>query len=610
MMLAGTERPRFRQDLFAESVDEQGATFVDVMDPDSGRVFRFYEVEFSIACAMDGERDVPGLVKWAQDELGVTPSTHEIQTVIATLGELGYLDPSGAAKAAATDVPAASGRATSGLAAGPGPAADTVVDTPALKVPARTPIPVEEAPPRAAAAAGNVSEVSLDLSEHLAVGREDVQEAVRQSRVMAAVEVPPELIEPASSPAPTPARPERPTPAPEPLPRPTPAEARRPAAAAAATKPPARPTPPPVEAKQPERAVEAKQPERAVEAKQPERPVEAKQPERPVEAKQPERPVEAKQPERPVETKQPERPVEAKQPEHKAPVTLPKVPEKQPVAEAPPSRTASTVVFVILILVVLGIGGFLVWKLVLDKPAPAGATGAVGAAPVAPQPAEQQEPPGPPAKPSFTSKIEMSSGRPKTLLSYWAGTIEWVETSGKELKTNDVILKLAGYKPLEAQVAALEKEQVKVLADREAAYQARDAVSPTDEAAMKKAQAKVDAAEKAANTKSDQLLKKTDQLEKHYVRLNVDGTVTLTRKVGEKIGENAPVATVVPVPEPSATFKIPANYKFELGVAMPLSVGERLVTCQVADWEPEKIRITCPPESGVAEGATATWQIP
>jgi hypothetical protein len=86
--------------------------------------------------------------------------------------------------------------------------------------------------------------------------------------------------------------------------------------------------------------------------------------------------------------------------------------------------------------------------------------------------------------------------------------------------------------------------------------------------------------------------------------------VTPLRKVGEKLGENAQVATVVPSSEPSATFKIPPNYKFEIGVAMPLGLGERLVTCQVADWEPEKLRITCPPDSGVTEGAAVTWQIP
>ena len=41
------------------------------IDPDSGNVFRFYEVEYSLACAMDGERDVAGIVKWAEEELGL-----------------------------------------------------------------------------------------------------------------------------------------------------------------------------------------------------------------------------------------------------------------------------------------------------------------------------------------------------------------------------------------------------------------------------------------------------------------------------------------------------------------------------------------------------------
>ena len=62
------------------------------MDPDTGNVFRFFEVEYSIACAMDGKRDVAGIVKWAQEELGLTPSAKEVQTVIATLADLRFID--------------------------------------------------------------------------------------------------------------------------------------------------------------------------------------------------------------------------------------------------------------------------------------------------------------------------------------------------------------------------------------------------------------------------------------------------------------------------------------------------------------------------------------
>lgn len=85
-------RPRFRTDLVAQPIDEGGERFVDVTDPDSGNTFRFYEVEYSIACAMNGQRDVSGLAIWAQMELGLQPSPDELQTVINTLAELGYLD--------------------------------------------------------------------------------------------------------------------------------------------------------------------------------------------------------------------------------------------------------------------------------------------------------------------------------------------------------------------------------------------------------------------------------------------------------------------------------------------------------------------------------------
>ena len=606
MMQTGTEKPRFRQDLLAEAIDEQGAKFIDVMDPDSGTVFRFYEVEFSIACAMDGERDVAGIVQWAKDELGVAPSANEVRTVIATLGDLGYLDMAGASKAAAADVPAAP------VAAAPVTPARVVEAPPPTapaRTPARTPTPAERTPARpAAAAAGGASDVSLDLSEHLAVGREDVQEAVRQSRVMSAVEAPSEALEPAAPPLKVPARPQ------------TPAAAERPAQRAA-------------EAKQPERAAEVKQPERPVlvpqpEVRQPERaperpaerPIEVKQPEAPIEVKQPEAPVEVKQPERPVlvpqpEVKQPERPVEVKQPERpvevvKPAIELPKVPAKQPVPTPEPPRRTSRALIVVLILIVLGVGAFLVWQFVLNQPSQA-ANASVSMAPVAPQPQPQPEqvPPAPPPAKVVTSKIEMSSGRPKTILAFFPGVIEWIETSGKEARSNDIIMKLQGHKAVEAQVAAMTKEVEKLQADMNAAYKARDAVL-NDAAAVDKANAKVAAAEKAYNTKADQLAKKTDQLEPYYVRLTVDGALTVLRKAGEKIGENTQIATIVTPPLPSAVFKIPPELKLEVGQTAVLKQGEQLLTCEIADWEPESLRVSCPPESGAAEGAAVSYELP
>ena len=557
MQPAGSERPRFRQDLVAEPIEEHGAKFIDVMDPDSGSVFRFYEVEFSIACAMDGERDISSLVRWAQEELGVTPSPHEVRTVVATLGELGYLDQTGGARAAAAD------RVT----------ADTTSDRPTDVVavpgmPTRPSMPVQQelevdAGDDTVLQAAEVSEVSIDLSDHIAVGPADVQEAVRQSRVMAAVDGPDDHdVEVTVSPD---------------------------AAPPVQVAQPVHTPPPPIE--------------RPVARPQTPAPVE-----RPVEPVAPP-PITVARPVRP-QTPPTGEPVIAKPSGdvRKPPVELPKVPDKQPVLPPVPDRRTNPVLIGLLIVVLLGGTAFFVWKYVLDKPAQ-GPGPVTGSAEVVPQP--PVKPPAPPSKPKATAKIEMSSGRPKTILAFFAGTIEWIETSGKEAKSNDVIMKLVGAKPLEAQVEALKKDVEKRNTELQAVYKTRDAAQTAgDEAGAKKAQTKIDELEKVYNAKSDQLNVKVDQLEPYLVRLIVDGTLTVTRKVGDKIPENTPVATILQPPEPSVTFKIPANMKLEFGTAAAVKLGEQLVTCVVADWEPEKLRMTCPKEPGVVEGAVITWELP
>ena len=96
------EKPRFRHDLVARPLEDAGIFYVDVADPDSGKQFRFYDVEYSIACAMDGDRNLASLVEWTRSELGVETSLHELKSVVTTLAGLGYLD--GAAKAAGVEV--------------------------------------------------------------------------------------------------------------------------------------------------------------------------------------------------------------------------------------------------------------------------------------------------------------------------------------------------------------------------------------------------------------------------------------------------------------------------------------------------------------------------
>lgn len=146
-MMTSHERPRLRDDLVAEAIEDQGARFIDVIDPDTGSAYRFYDVEYSLACAMDGERDIPGLVRWAQEELGLSPSPGELRTVISTLGELGYLSPEAVAREAARDalttpvgMPAVEPEPASAPA--PGPASGISVELGRFEAPPPEPVAV------------------------------------------------------------------------------------------------------------------------------------------------------------------------------------------------------------------------------------------------------------------------------------------------------------------------------------------------------------------------------------------------------------------------------------------------------------------------------------
>jgi hypothetical protein len=218
------QRPRFRSDLVSRPLEENGQRFVDVTDPDSGKTFRFYEVEYAVACAMNGNRSVGDLIDWSRAELGLEPSEREVQTVISTLGDLGYLQSNGAGdmdlalgspgKSPMDSGPPARKKAESfelGVAgkspmdSGPAPrepaerfelgaAGFGSAEAPPLGGSGPMPTPTPTPPPHAfEAEPATPDDVSVDLSQHLQIGADDVKEAVRQSKVMEAVQMPPDM---------------------------------------------------------------------------------------------------------------------------------------------------------------------------------------------------------------------------------------------------------------------------------------------------------------------------------------------------------------------------------------------------------------------------------
>tara|TARA_R110002073_G_scaffold74100_6_gene181205 strand:+ start:23079 stop:24923 length:1845 start_codon:yes stop_codon:yes gene_type:complete len=229
------EKPFFRYDLQTEAIEDGGQRFVEVTDPNGGKSFRFFEVEYAVACGMDGERSLEALVDWAKSELDLKTTTDELGAIVSKLSELEYL---GAGESTASQA-----EAQDEVAALPEIPAAPVFDEPSsgieveLGTSGKSPLREDRpAPPAVAAdfelgvagvgevqrsgresrdtanmalgAAGNEDvvdapqddfvsgpskEVSTDLSQTFRIDKDEVQAAVRASKVMSAVELPKDI---------------------------------------------------------------------------------------------------------------------------------------------------------------------------------------------------------------------------------------------------------------------------------------------------------------------------------------------------------------------------------------------------------------------------------
>ncbi|MBA3395596.1 MAG: hypothetical protein H0T89_23335 [Deltaproteobacteria bacterium] len=624
------ERPRFRQDLVAEAVDEHGAKFVDLMDLDSGHVFRFYEVEFSIACAMDGERDVPAIIQWAKDELGLAPSMNEVRAVIATLAQHGYLDQSATARAAASDhAPAAAAKpsarddhelgagvvvgqqarqpAPSGIDVELGHAGSAAASAPTQPLPSSGDYdlgapgaPVQAKVPRAPAedfglgapgrGTSSKSDVSLDLADHIAVRADDVKEAVRASKVMSAVEAPKDLMDQVDEPV----KPAVDTKA---------ADAARAAESKAAEAARAAEVARAAETARAEaKAAEAAK-AKAVEAAKAAEKAKVATPTKPVadqkgNEKQKNQKGGQKQKAEQVKDKTKPHPSKAKATD--TPVS------SKPVAEE--RKGVSTALIVLLVLVLGGAGAYFAWRYLIRDQAPP--TQPVSTAPVTPQ--APVTPPEPAAPPDPKSKIEIAGGAPRDVVGVFAGTIESIDTAERDVKSGDVLARLVGAKRLETEMAALDKDiETKLGKQITDLTAARDAAqAKPDEAAVKAAEAKLAKLEATRQEKQDLRLKKEEELEKLLVRAPFDGHVTVLAKQGQKLEENVVVAKITPKPAPTALFKLEKNMTLERGVVVPVAVGEKMYTCTIAESNVDGTRVACPEDPALVEGTEVTLKIP
>jgi len=671
--MTATERPRFRTDLVAEPIDDGGLRFIDVLDPDSGNGFRFFEVEYSIACAMDGERDLAGLMRWAREELGVEPSLKEIGTVITTLGDLGYLEGASTEAAALADdgpelVPGVVvaprpepgrfnddvelgtagqspelartleampvpdemelGTAGRGRTAAPsaredfgggpelgpagGPSAPPSSHERTTDFEGLTPPPAEmpsaslrpsgradaeeDGPtnlPQPATMDYEDDEVSVALSDHLAVSASDVKEAVRASKVMAAVDVPSDVLEQLEADE---------------------ARAREEAAAAAAAREKIV-----AEAAQAEAAQEAAARAATLAAREASA-REALEREAAVTTAREAAAREA----RPV-SDLPEIPVgvskkKADKKADKEPVVAAKEPPATTPVEAP-QRGASRALWLLLLLAIVIAGGYLVWTKVLKKPLPwepkdeaveSTASGAGKTAP--PGPTAVEPPPAPPPPPPPVATLAEKAGEVSNIVAGQVAALSFVIADGSQVATGDAVLRFSGN-------AADEQKMVGFNYDIDKRYpkQIEDATKLRDKpgalpAAVKAQQAKIDEVSKkleARKVERDALSTKLDAL---TIKAPIAGVVKLADKIakGTRTTADQSVASVTAPSSLTATFTVVAAsqkvYTPDASVRVSVkATPDQKANCTSTAVENlsaggSTVTVVCPADAGVASG--------
>jgi hypothetical protein len=534
-------------------------------------VFRFYEVEYALACGMDGERDVAGIVKWAQDELGLTPSHNEVRTVISTLNDLGFIE--AATELAAGVVAALPERAQPapsvelGAAGASGPRPAPLPPAPSFELGAvgtaarsqrPTPSPpggvVLGAPGTRSqrptpSAPHSTSDVSLDLSEHISVRPDDVKEAVRASKVMAAVDVPADMMEVITD---------------------------RPTAPASAFDAPTVARIPEVEAL----AETTRSPDMG----------------------------RGRSPEYPGDIRIGKSPPGRQPASSRPPVELPPPPAQTERVRPPPVQRSgvSPVLIVALVVAVLGAGVFLAWKYMLDKPAPDADTPAVA-------PPAFKPPPPPPPPPAPTAKIVLETPDPEEVKVTRAGVIETIVADQARVKEGDIVLRLVGDKPIEAEISGLMRDQKRLKDQIDAATKKRDAAQHAgNRGAEANAQNEIADREKSLANKQNLLATKTADLDGFLVHAPAAGTFTPLVKLSQKITADAVIGKLQRDPIPTATFKVDTKaYAANASVEVTVGKGEeQRVTCTVADVQPDSVKLHCPGDAALNQGTDVALQAP
>jgi hypothetical protein len=147
----------------------------------------------------------------------------------------------------------------------------------------------------------------------------------------------------------------------------------------------------------------------------------------------------------------------------------------------------------------------------------------------------------------------------------------------------------------------------------QAAYQA-ETQKENNEAGAKAAQAKLDKAKKPLLDKQNAQKTKQADLEKLVVKATGDGKLAVAGetplKVGDKVTADQVIAKLTRPTVPVATFKIPTGTKIAADGTLSIKAGDKTVVCTVSDAQTDTVKVTCPGDQGLADGADVKFTLP
>jgi hypothetical protein len=310
----------------------------------------------------------------------------------------------------------------------------------------------------------------------------------------------------------------------------------------------------------------------------------------------------------------PVKPAKAAEPARavRPPVELPRAPAPAPieaVPEAEEHKGTSAVLIVLVVIVLIAAAAFFVWKYVLDQHDAAVETpSATAPVQVAPPPA-----PAPPPPPAPATKVALETPPANEIKSVRAGAVETVLADKTSVKEGDVVLKFVGYQSIEAERTSLQRDQKRL----------QDLI----DAANKKLAAAQSAGNKAAETASQtELTNRNNQLaakqmaytnksaefDKFMVYAAHAGTFAPQVKLRQKLAVDAVIGKIEHDPVPVAVFKVadPKPFAPQSSVELAIGKSEQHVSCTVADVQADSIKVGCPANPALTDGADVTLKVP